>query len=64
MRIERKSGPNHLEKRTGAIAVASFAQADELEDWDLRETLNHIVIGTATFHAFREALASFRGQLH
>jgi hypothetical protein len=64
MRIDQTSAPQCLEKRTGDMDMASFAEPAGLEDFDLRETLNDIVVRTATFQAFREALVSFRGHLH
>jgi hypothetical protein len=64
MRIAQTSARNRLDNRTGDMALTSFGLPGGLEDFDLRETLNDIVVRTATFNAFREALVSFRGRLH
>ena len=64
MRSKPTSAAKHLEDAADEAALASFSANDGLEDFDLRQTLNDIVARSTSFHAFRDALISFRGHFH
>jgi hypothetical protein len=64
MRNERLMSRSGFGKPACEPALNCATGKDGLEDYDLRETLDDIVVGNTTFSAFRAALASFRSRLH
>ena len=64
MRSELTSTSKHPENSADEAGLASFSVSDGLEDFDLRQTLNDIIVRSTSFHAFRDALVRFRGYLH
>lgn len=64
MSSERITGRTRTDQPTDRYPVAIPPGSDDLEGYDLRDTVNDIVVRGATFAAFHAALASFRGRLH
>ena len=64
MRSELTSTTKHPDNSADEAGLASFSVSDRLEDFDLRQTLNDIIVRNTSFHAFRDALVRFRGYLN